>query len=56
VEQLLPHREEILGRFKRLFEAEEFRRAIDAATNTPSLFKQRIQMVHSLLESVVHGA
>jgi len=35
--------------YKRMFSVPEFRRSIDAATNTPALFKQRIGMTRALL-------
>jgi Protein of unknown function DUF262 len=44
-------RDDILERYKMLFEAPEFRRTIDAATNTPALFKERISQVKILLEN-----
>jgi hypothetical protein len=40
---------------KRLFEDEAFRRAIDAATNTPRLFRSRIQTMRGLLEKASMG-
>lgn len=40
---------------KKLFEAEEFRRAIDAATNTPSYFRARIELMSRMLDRVLGG-
>lgn len=42
-------RTRILKTYKALFDDPEFRRAIDAATNTPSLFKARIEGLRSVL-------
>jgi hypothetical protein len=49
---LADRREQVLHELRSLFEEEEFQRAISAATNTPSLFKQRIRQVSELLDSV----
>jgi hypothetical protein len=38
--------------FKKLFADTEFRRSIDAATNTPSFFKYRIERVLGVLEKI----
>jgi hypothetical protein len=45
--------DQIMGQFKGLFNNSEFRKSIDAATNTPNFFKTRINMVRHLLESVI---
>jgi hypothetical protein len=42
--QLLAHKNAILGRFKDLFADPDFRKSIDAATNTPSSFKERVRI------------
>jgi hypothetical protein len=42
---------EIRPALQALFEDEDFRRSIDAATNTPSLFRKRIQMIQELLDN-----
>lgn len=42
----------ILREFKKLFSDDAFRNSIDAATNTPALFKERIQTVKDLLRSI----
>ena len=41
--------QQITKQFKKLFSDSEFRKSIDAATNTPTLFKQRIATVKKLL-------
>jgi hypothetical protein len=45
-------RERIDREFKKLFQDAEFRRSIDAATNTPSFFRYRIARVLKLLKSI----
>lgn len=50
--QLVPHAEEIMSCFKALFENNDFRKSIDAATNTPTLFKARIQTLRALVTEV----
>jgi hypothetical protein len=52
---LRQHRTEITEGFKLLFENTEFRSSIDAATNTPSYFKTRIQMVANMINNIVDG-
>lgn len=44
---------EIQERLKHLFMHDDFRKSIDAATNTPSLFRMRITMMREMLEHVV---
>lgn len=53
---LSPFKEEIVGRYKKLFEESAFRSAIDAATNTPALFKARIERMRELLEGVIKSS
>jgi len=53
IDEARTHRPSILDRFKRLFEDSEFRRSVDAATNTPSYFKARIQIVKTMLEEIL---
>ncbi len=43
----------ILTGFKKLFEDDEFRRSVDAATNTPSYFARRISAVDTVLRAAV---
>ena len=40
----------ILARMIKLFSDENFRQAIDAATNTPALFRRRIEMVKAIVK------
>lgn len=48
-----PHKVAIVEGFKALFGNDEFRQSIDAATNTPRLFKKRIEKMKELVESIV---
>ncbi|MGD0320316.1 MAG: DUF262 domain-containing protein [Acidimicrobiales bacterium] len=43
----------LVAAYQALFSDPEFRRAIDAATNTPALFRRRIQLLQRVFESVV---
>jgi hypothetical protein len=52
-EDLVPCKEEIIRRFKNLFLDDGFRRSIDAATNTPTYFKERIRRLRQLMEDVI---
>jgi hypothetical protein len=45
--------EQIIREFKKLFEDPEFRRLIDAATNTPSYFKKRIETVKDMITRII---
>lgn len=45
--------DKILNGMKVLFENEDFRKSIDAATNTPALFKARIEMVSALVDEAL---
>jgi hypothetical protein len=47
--QVSNHGQKIADTYRRLFSDHEFRRSIDAATNTPALFKQRIELTRGLL-------
>jgi hypothetical protein len=49
---LVDHQAEILSGMQGLFADEDFRKAIDAATNTPGLFRARIEMVKALIDTV----
>ena len=53
IEQVEPMKDQILERYKQMFETSEFRRTIDAATNTPALFKERISLVKQVLSEHV---
>ena len=55
-EQLVPYRDEIVAAFKLLFSDEAFRRSIDAATNTPSYFKDRSRRLRDLLTGITRFA
>lgn len=46
-------RDEILLRVRNLFSDTEFRKSIDAATNTPNYFRERILAVKGILEGVL---
>lgn len=48
-ELLIPYADTIVTKFKELFVDDEFRRSIDAATNTPSYFKDRIRQLRRLI-------
>jgi hypothetical protein len=54
-EQLAPHRAQIVAGLQELFTDKDFRKSIDAATNTPALFRARILAIRSLLEAVAPG-
>jgi hypothetical protein len=51
--QLRGKQNEILEAFKNLFKDEPFRTSIDAATNTPSFFKRRIETVGEMIQRVL---
>jgi len=53
VEEVAPHSPDIIQGLKDLFSDDVFRNAIDSATNTPSYFKTRIQMMSDLIHRVV---
>ncbi|MBI4307052.1 MAG: DUF262 domain-containing protein [Chloroflexi bacterium] len=46
------HHPAILAGMRQLFENTEFRRSIDAATNTPSFFRSRIKAVRAMITDV----
>jgi uncharacterized protein DUF262 len=52
-QELQQERAQLIKGMQALFSNAEFRASIDAATNTPSLFKTRIAMVRSLVNPVV---
>jgi hypothetical protein len=54
-ERLRANRSGIEQKLKELFSNAEFREAIDAATNTPALFKRRISMMSELLNDAISG-
>jgi len=43
----------IIKNLKELFEDSEFRRSVDAATNTPSLLRTRIKIMRQMLENTL---
>jgi hypothetical protein len=45
--------DKLVEAFKLLFSNDEFRKSIDAATNTPAYFKNRISIVRSMLEKIL---
>ena len=50
---LRDHQSELIAGLKALFEDSQFRQAVDAATNTPSSFKDRIKRVRSMVANTV---
>jgi hypothetical protein len=52
-DQLAPSATIVIERFKGLFRDDDFRRSIDAATNTPSYFRDRIGRLRDLFEENV---
>lgn len=52
-EELLGKRDELEIGLKRLFTDGEFRLSIDAATNTPALFQNRIRAMHRMMTDVL---
>jgi len=53
LERAQSRRENILNGIKRLFTNNEFRRAVDSATNTPNYFRTRIMMVNNMLHEIL---
>ena len=53
-ETLRPHQEAIVKGLQDLFSDADFRKSIDAATNTPALFKARVKAVQDLLSRVAN--
>jgi hypothetical protein len=49
-------RETFIEEYKALFSNSEFRQSIDAATNTPALFKRRIQLVENIFTKLVNNS
>lgn len=54
IQQVTPHKEVILDSFKALFGDDDFRKSIDAATNTPKLFKDRVSRMRNLISDFVN--
>jgi hypothetical protein len=53
VEKVLPKRAEIIDGLKDLFQDNDFRKAIDAQTNTPSFFRARVIKTKDMLHQIV---
>lgn len=53
VDALAAHRQEIVEGLKHLFGDAEFRKSVDAATNTPALFRYRIGAVRQMVEALL---
>lgn len=54
-DELRPHGAAIQAKYVGLFSEPKFRQSIDAATNTPVLFRTRIEMTAKAIESVVRS-
>lgn len=52
-EQMRASRTRIIGALRDLFQDGEFRKAVDAATNTPNFFRSRIRIMSETLDRVV---
>ena len=52
-EQVRPHRRALSARYRAMFSDPDFRRSIDAATNTPALFRQRIGLMVEVFANIV---
>lgn len=48
-----PHSPRLIAAYQNLFTDQRFRQAIDAATNTPALFRARIEMMRDVFSGVV---
>lgn len=51
--QALKKQSTIMNKYKKLFENDEFRKSIDAATNTPNLFRARVDIMNKMLDQVL---
>lgn len=49
------HQQFLIEGLQSLFNDREFRQAVDAATNTPSSFRARIEMVRAMIEARLRG-
>ncbi|HOO53802.1 MAG TPA: DUF262 domain-containing protein [Methanothrix sp.] len=52
-EDLQPRQEEIVEKMKALFGDQRFRKSIDAATNAPNSFRERITIVKEMLDQTI---
>ncbi|TDV52466.1 DUF262 domain-containing protein [Actinophytocola oryzae] len=50
---LRAHQAILIERLKALFEEAKFRKAVDAGTNTPSFFRERISTIHDMIGEVL---
>ncbi len=53
VSRVIPHKDEIVSNYKELFSDLEFRKTIDAGTNTPSYFIGRITKVKKIITDAI---
>lgn len=51
--ELLNNKTEIVANFKSLFSDQDFRKSIDAATNTPSYFKERVRRFRNAVDLAI---
>lgn len=54
-DQLRPHQAKIAEAFKTLLSDTDFRKTIDAATNTPSFFRDRICRTKQMIDAILAG-
>ncbi|SEM14707.1 DUF262 domain-containing protein [Streptacidiphilus jiangxiensis] len=52
-EDLAKNQKEIIEGVKKLFQEPSFRRVVDAATNTPTYFRERIQHMRNMISDVI---
>jgi len=55
VAQVRPKREAIVQGLQQLFSNSDFRKAVDAATNTPTYFKTRIRMIRQMISDALNS-
>ena len=53
IERVARHRTRLVAEVQSLFSNADFRKSIDAATNTPQLFKSRVRAMRDLVASVI---
>ena len=56
VDELDRNREDLINGLKLLFTDDDFRQSIDAATNTPALFRHRIEAVTRMISRLVYSS
>ncbi len=54
VTNVAPYKDEIIHEYKKLFSSQEFRKSIDAGTNTPTYFIRRISMVKKVITDAIN--